>query len=55
MDRIAADVDAGTRFGIESTPTLFINGRRVEGSLQRPYWDAALVIEKDAGAARSGS
>ncbi len=50
LDRIAADVDAGTRLGIESTPTIFINGRRVEGSLQRPYWDAALAIEKDTAA-----
>ncbi len=48
MDRIAADVEAGTRFGIESTPTLFINGRRVQGALEQPYYDFALVIEKDA-------
>jgi protein-disulfide isomerase len=55
MDRIAADVDAGTRFGIESTPTLFINGRRIEGSLQHPYWDAALVIEQNAAAPAAGA
>lgn len=53
MDRIAADVAAGTRLGIESTPTLFINGRRVQGALDRPYYDFALVIEKDA-LARAG-
>jgi len=48
MDSITADVAAGTRLGIESTPTLFINGRRVQGALDRPYYDYALVIEKDA-------
>jgi protein-disulfide isomerase/uncharacterized membrane protein len=47
MDAIAADVDAGSRLGVESTPTIFINGRRVQGALDRPYYDYALVIEKD--------
>jgi protein-disulfide isomerase len=47
LDRIAADVEAGTRFGVESTPTIFINGRRIQGALERPYYDFALVIEKD--------
>jgi protein-disulfide isomerase len=47
MDRIAADVEAGTRLGVESTPTIFINGRRVQGALDRPYYEFALVIEKD--------
>src|SRR5262249_54614140 len=35
MDGIAADVAAGTRLGVESTPTIFINGRRVQGALDR--------------------
>jgi protein-disulfide isomerase len=60
MDGIAADVEAGARLGIESTPTIFINGRRVQGALERPYYDFALVIEKDmlaraTEAARRGS
>jgi protein-disulfide isomerase len=60
MDSIAADVAAGTRLGIESTPTIFINGRRVQGALERTYYDYALVIEKDtlahaAEASRRGS
>ena len=53
MDGIAADVDAATRLGVESTPTIFINGRRIEGALDRPYYAFALVIEKDA-LARTG-
>jgi protein-disulfide isomerase/uncharacterized membrane protein len=60
MDRIAADVAAATRLGVESTPTIFINGRRIQGALDRPYYDFALVIEKDTlarapEAARRGS
>jgi protein-disulfide isomerase len=55
MDRIAVDVVAGAKLGIESTPTIFINGRRIQGSLDRPYYDFALVIEKDAVARASGT
>jgi protein-disulfide isomerase len=59
MDRIAEDVSAGAHLGIESTPTIFINGRRIQGALERPYYDFALVLEKDTQAratqARSGS
>ena len=60
MARIAEDVSAGAHLGIESTPTIFINGRRIQGALERPYYDFALVIEKDTQgratqAARSGS
>jgi NhaA family Na+:H+ antiporter len=47
MDRIATDVEAGSRLGVESTPTIFINGRRIAGALDRPYYDFAIVIEKD--------
>jgi protein-disulfide isomerase len=60
MARIAEDVSAGARLGIESTPTIFINGRRIQGALDRPYYDFALVIEKETQAratqaSRSGS
>src|SRR5215468_997823 len=60
MARIAEDVSAGARLGIESTPTIFINGRRIQGALERPYYDFALVLEKDTQAhatqaAQSGS
>jgi len=55
--RIAEDVDAGVKAGIMSTPTLFINGRMVQGALDRTYYDYALIIEKrdhDAHAVRGG-
>jgi protein-disulfide isomerase/uncharacterized membrane protein len=50
--RVTEDVDAGTRLEIDSTPTLFINGRRLQGALDRAYWNTALVIEKDRLAQR---
>ena len=55
MDRITADVATGAKLGIESTPTIFINGRRIQGSLDRPYYDFALVIEKDAATRGAGT
>ena len=48
--RIGVDVEAGARAGVASTPTLFINGRAIEGALDRPYYDYALIIEQDRDA-----
>jgi len=48
MARIKSDIEAGDRVDIESTPTLFINGRRLEGALAGPYYAYALIIERDA-------
>ena len=48
--RIGVDVEAGARAGVASTPTLFINGRAIEGALDRPYYDYALIIEQDQDA-----
>ena len=47
--RIGEDVEAATRAGVTSTPTLFFNGRTIEGALERVYYDYALIIEKHAG------
>ena len=44
--RIGEDVEAGKRAGITSTPTIFFNGRTIEGALERLYYDYALIIEK---------
>jgi protein-disulfide isomerase/uncharacterized membrane protein len=56
-ERVASDADAASRAGVTSTPTLFFNGRAVEGALDRMYYEYALIIEKhrrevhgDAGA-----
>jgi protein-disulfide isomerase len=51
--RVADDVEAAGRAGVNSTPTLFINGRLVEGALERAYYDYAVIIERHA--AQSGS
>src|SRR5438876_239685 len=56
--RVGQDVDVGNRAGVNSTPTLFINGRAVAGKLDRTYYDYALIIEKEgreAHAAKGGS
>jgi protein-disulfide isomerase/uncharacterized membrane protein len=47
--RISEDARAGIAAGVESTPTLFINGRRIDGALERAYYDYALVLEQDRG------
>jgi protein-disulfide isomerase len=47
--RITDDVRAGIAAGLESTPTLFINGRRIDGALERPFYDYALVLEQERG------
>jgi uncharacterized membrane protein/predicted DsbA family dithiol-disulfide isomerase len=46
--RVGEDIAAGTRVGVSSTPTLFINGRAVEGALDPPYYEYALIIERQA-------
>ena len=43
--RIGEDVEAGTRAGVTSTPTIFFNGRTIAGALDRAYYDYALIIE----------
>lgn len=45
---VAKDVEAGLDAGVESTPTLFINGRRIKGGFSRPeQYRHALAIERD--------
>jgi protein-disulfide isomerase len=44
--RVVADADAGARLGVKSTPTLFINGRVVEGALDRPAYEWVLAMER---------
>ncbi len=51
--RVARDITAGIGVGVASTPTLFINGRTVDGALERPYYDYALAIEEHAREARA--
>jgi uncharacterized membrane protein/predicted DsbA family dithiol-disulfide isomerase len=46
LARVRDDVRAGAELAISSTPTIFINGRRLEGALERPYYDFAITMEK---------
>jgi protein-disulfide isomerase/uncharacterized membrane protein len=43
--RVVADADAGARLGIKSTPTLFVNGRTIEGALDRGAYEWMLAME----------
>ena len=46
LARISEDVDAASRVGVTSTPTIFFNGRTIEGALDRGYYDYAFIIER---------
>lgn len=37
-EAVSADIEEGSRLGVQSTPTLFVNGHRVEGALPPPAW-----------------
>jgi protein-disulfide isomerase/uncharacterized membrane protein len=50
--KVAADVAAGAKAGVQSTPTFFINGRRIPGTLSPERFEYAMAIER---AQRSGS
>jgi protein-disulfide isomerase/uncharacterized membrane protein len=48
-ERVAQDVKTGQRAGVRSTPTFFINGRKVEGNLTYEKWLFAFALELDKG------
>ena len=48
LARVKDDIATGTRVEIHSTPTFFINGRHIDGMLEPPYFDWALMIERHA-------
>ena len=52
--RILQGIEEGRTLGIDSTPTLFINGRKIDGALERPYYDYALVLEQERGGTAPG-
>jgi protein-disulfide isomerase/uncharacterized membrane protein len=46
LDKVVADVRAGKRLKLSSTPTLFINGRMVKGTFENASgYDRAVLIE----------
>jgi protein-disulfide isomerase/uncharacterized membrane protein len=50
LDLVRDDVRAGSALGIQSTPTIFINGRRIQGALERHYYDYAITLETQSPA-----
>jgi protein-disulfide isomerase len=50
VDLVREDVRAGSALGIQSTPTIFINGRRIQGALDRHYYDYAITLETQSPA-----
>jgi len=42
---VKADAALGTRLGVKSTPTFFINGRRIAGGLPAAALEAAIELE----------
>lgn len=54
-DPVTRDVAAGVALGIDSTPTLFFNGRTVRGALDAPFYEYVLLIEAGESAAATSN
>lgn len=44
-DRVQRDMDEGNRYGVSSTPTVFINGRQVVGAVPLEVYDRIIREE----------
>ena len=44
--RVLSDASAGAKLGVKSTPTLVINGRTVEGALDRSRYEYVIALER---------
>ena len=45
LTRVRADADLGAKLKVESTPTFFLNGRRIPGVWPPPYFEALIEHE----------
>jgi protein-disulfide isomerase len=45
LEQVKSDATLGTTLGAKSTPTFFINGRRIAGGLPPAYFDYAIELE----------
>jgi protein-disulfide isomerase len=45
IQEVRTDASAGGVLGVQSTPTFFINGRRIKGGLPPEYFEAAIELE----------
>jgi len=48
-EHVAEDVKTGVKAGVRSTPTFFINNRKIEGNMPFESWLFAFAIELDKG------
>jgi protein-disulfide isomerase len=48
-DRVAADIAAAQKLGVRSTPTFFLNNRKIEGNMTYEQWLLAFAVELDKG------
>jgi protein-disulfide isomerase/uncharacterized membrane protein len=46
-ERVAEDIKQGQRLGVRSTPTFFINNRKIEGNMTYENWLFAFAVELD--------
>ena len=45
IQEVRTDASAGGVLGVQSTPTFFVNGRRIKGGLPPEYFEAAIELE----------
>ena len=45
LELVKGDIALGRQLGVNSTPTFFINGVKVEGALPPQYFDQAIAYE----------
>jgi protein-disulfide isomerase/uncharacterized membrane protein len=45
LETVERDVKRGVELGVTSTPTCYINGRVIAGTLEAPYYEHAIAIE----------
>lgn len=50
LEAVKADTAYGRQLGIRSTPTFFINGTKIEGSLPAQFFDEAIAYELERAA-----
>ena len=48
-DRVAGDIAEAQKLGVRSTPTFFLNNRKIEGNMTYEQWLLAFAVELDKG------
>jgi protein-disulfide isomerase len=45
LEGVRSDISLGLELGVNSTPTYFINGVKIEGAMAPQYFDQAIAYE----------